>query len=86
MRLWCDCGGDAGGFSSLCEANLLAGRTILLASDDGKVAADGPEAGEDLEERDHGGFSGEGVARTWFHCNAGEKLIIKVQMFWSTSS
>lgn len=37
-----------------CEPNLLADWTILLAGDDGKVAADGPQAGEDLEEREDG--------------------------------
>lgn len=37
-----------------CDPNLLADWTILLASYDGKVAADSPQAGKDLGGREDG--------------------------------
>lgn len=61
--------------------NLLANWTILLAGDDGKVATDGPEAGEDLDEREDGELQARESLELSFDCDAGEKLIIRVQMF-----
>lgn len=55
------------------KLDLLADWTILLAGDDGKVAADGPEAGEDLGARgeeveifqtSRSSFQAEGAATT----------------------
>lgn len=55
------------------EPNLLADWTVLLASDDGKVAADRPQAGEDLEEREGDELEVKDLFQLSFHCNAGEK-------------
>lgn len=65
-----------------CQPNLLADWTILLAGYDGKVAADSPQAGEDLEGREDGELQVKESFERSFHCNAGGKLIIKMQMFW----
>lgn len=51
-----------------------------MAGYDGKVAADSPQAGEDLEGREDGELQVKESFERSFHYNTGGKLIIKMQM------
>lgn len=51
-----------------------------MAGYDGKVAADSPQAGEDLEGREDGELQVKESFERSFHSNTGGKLIIKMQM------